>query len=153
MKTGQHLRDAAYWVNALKDKMPFIKDQVKLDKHVQLINTIINLVNDVEFLIDNTYKGDVIDKLILARFYSQIFPLYRPNDKINIHQIVRNIDDNIKQPKGIIEANIIDFLQGKEIDLELTKSIPNLNEITSAEEYQKLLDGMVNQVKEHIEWN
>lgn len=153
MKIGQHIKDAQYWVQQLKAKMPYIKDQVKLDKHISLINMIITLTNDVEFLIEQKYSGDVVDKLILARFYSQIFPLYKPHDKIDVKQIVRNIDDNITTPKAVLKKDIIDFLVGKEIDLELTKQQPSLNTITSKEQYEEMIDDMVNQVKQHIEWN
>ena len=153
MKVGQHVKDAKYWIEQLKSKMPYIKDQVKLDKHIKLINMIITLTNDVEFLVEHKFNGDVVDKLILARFYSQIFPLYKPHDKIDVKQIVRNIDDNITAPKAVIKKDIVDFLVGKEIDLELTKEQPSLSTITSNEQYSAMIDDMVNQVKQHIEWN
>ena len=130
-----------------------IKDQAKLDKHIQLVNCIITLVNDLEFMMENQISSDVIDKLILARFYSQIFPLYRPEDKINIKQIVRNIDDNITTPKETVMGEIASFLFCKEIDYELTQTNPNLKEVTSKEEYMGMLDDLVEQIKSHIEWN
>jgi len=153
MKFFKHTKQAKYWIEQLKAKMPYINDQVKLNKHVELINTIITLVNDVEYLVEVKHSTKVIEKLILARFYSQIFPLYRTSDKLPIHQIVENIDNDIKYPAEVVRKNIVDFLIGKEIDLEIRKPHPDLNVITSEEEYNNMLSNLVEQLKEQIEWN
>lgn len=150
MGAYKNIKDVEYHVARLKKQIPFIKSQAHLDIQIKLINTIILLTNDIEMLLEDRMHTDIIDKLILARIYSQLFPMYRVEDKIDIQQIVRNISDNIDQPKELLKDKIIDFLVSKEIDLELTVSDPDFTKITEHKEYEVMVYDLVDQLKQYI---
>ena len=153
MNLFKSIKNVKYYIEKLKNDMPFIKNQTQLQHHVKMINAMIVLVNDVELLLQSKYKTDVIDRLILSRFYSQIFPLYQSDQKIDIHQIVRNIDDDLKYPVEYQKDRIVSFLISKSVDAELQKPQPNLANITKQKEWELLLNNLLSEFKTQAKWN
>lgn len=178
MNIFKNIKESKYQVELLKGQMSYIKDQKRLDRLVVLINSIINLINSVEGLVDKQLNTDIVDKLLLARMYSQIYPLECTTEKLNIHKIVSNIDCNISEPSEMLKNRLVNSLITKEqthvlsvipkfkgdnglIKIDYSKfskkeanaALQKLKTLTLQSEYSRMIDGLLIEFKDQIRWN
>ncbi len=153
MNVFTNIKQIKYEVEQLKKELPYIKNQAKLEQQVRLINTIIMLVNHIEWLLDQKRGVEMVDKLLLARLYSQMFPIYKPEESIDLKQVMRNVQDDLNSDKENLKQKIIDFLRMKEVDFELIKPEPQLHKITKESEYDRMLEDLIYQLKANAQWN
>ena len=173
MSVFKHIKEATYQIELLTDRLPNITNPQQQQNLVNLINAFITLINDCEALLQNQINTNVIDKLLLARMYSQM--VGDLDYKINIHAIARNIDTNLEDSKELLKHQIITLLQQKEIE-NIVKLLPNettknnyvkltasenelnaaekqLKTITSEAEYNVMIEELLTEFKQHIKWN
>ena len=67
MNINKDIKQATYFIDKMKDRIPSIKNQLQLNKHVEMINAFIQLINIIEVLVAVKQQTTVIDKLLLAR--------------------------------------------------------------------------------------
>ena len=173
MSVFKHIKEATYQIELLTDRLPNITNPQQQQNLVNLINAFITLINDCEALLQTQINTNVIDKLLLARMYSQM--VGDLDHKINIHAIARNIDTNLEDSKELLKHQIITLLQQKEIEnivnkitnettknnyVKLTASENELNAaekqlktITSEAEYNVMIEELLTEFKQHIKWN
>ncbi|MFD1292661.1 hypothetical protein ACFQ5N_02325 [Lutibacter holmesii] len=172
MSVFKHIKEATYQIELLKKRLPNVKNPQQQQNLLKLTNSFIMLLNDCEALLAQNMKTDVIDRLLLARMYSQLFGA---DGNINIHGIVNNIENNLIESKQLQKHRIINFLQQKEIENTINqlpskksqsgyykvnasadqqnKVAKQLKEITSTAEYDAMIEELLNSLKQTIEWN
>jgi len=174
MSVFKHIKEATYQIELLKKRLPNVKNKQQQLNLLKLINTFITLLNDCESLMHQTIQTDVIDKLLLARLYSQMFAVNFKGE-IDMFKIVENIDTNLIESKEQQKHRIIELLRSKEIEA-VVGSLPNkttksgyikitassneqetamaqLNQVTTPEEYENMIEELLNEFKQTIQWN
>lgn len=172
MSVFKHIKEAKFQIELLKTKLQTVTNLQQQTNLVNLINSFITLLNDCESLLAQNINTDVIDKLLLARIYSQMFGC--DNDAVNIQSIIERIETNLIEPKGMQKRRIVEFLIQKEITNiitelpyetnngyskltatanEKTTAFNKLKKITTAEEYDGMIEEMLNNFKQTIQWN
>ena len=126
MNVYKNIKEAKFQIAMLKNKIPFIKQQQQLDHHVQLINTLITLVNTIDALASSQLKTDVVDKLILSRLRTSLSEVFVAEDTIPIHTIVTKIDADLTDNKELLKHQVIVLLQDIE-RFNIMKVIPIIN--------------------------
>lgn len=174
MNVFKHLKEATYQIELLKVKLEKVTNPYQQQNLLKLINSFITLLNSCEALLNNSINTDVVDRLLLARIYSQLMG-EALDEKVNIHSIVRNIDANLTDSKALLQHQITTFLQQKEIEnivnklpskktdtfnVKLTASAEQkthaakqLKEITSIAQYDAMIEELLTELKNHIKWN
>jgi len=174
MSIFKHIKDATYQIELLKKRIPNVKNKHQQLNLLKLTNSFIVLLNDCEALLNRNIHTDAIDKLLLARLHSQMVAI-DPTEKIDIHRIVNNIDSNLIETAAQQKFRIISLLQQKEIagvvnQLQTSKTkngyikliapvdeqikvANDLNEVTNYKDYSVMIDELLNEFKQTIQWN
>ena len=179
MNVYKNIKEAKFQIEMLKNKIPFIKQQQQLDHHVQLINTLITLVNTVDMLAASQLKTDVVDKLILSRLRDDFAEVFVAEQKIPIHNIVTKIDADLTDNKELLKHQVIVLLQDIE-RFNIMKVIPIINNeedhnfkidktkinktfmdgvenslrnATPTDEWEKMIEELLTEFKQTIQWN
>ena len=179
MNVYKNIKEAKYQIEVLKNKIPFIKQQQQLDRHVQLINTLITMVNTVDMLAASQLKTDVVDQLILARLRDYFSEVFVGKEKIPMKTIVEKIDDTITESKQLLMNQVIVLLQDIErfnimkvipiinnkedynfkidrtkINKELMYGVENdLKNATPTEEWNTMIEELLTEFKQTIKWS
>lgn len=182
MSVFGHIKDVKYQVELLKKQIPYIKDQHQLNNHIKLTNSIILLINDMEYVLENRIHTETIDKLILALIHVG----FKNNGTKALYGIIKEVNEVIKYPKSLQMEHLTELLIDAQRELLLIKlpvktngkwkkfkmtfpktkidsnkitdeEIENirkqlLNE-TTPEEYEELLNKQLIDIKNNIQWN
>lgn len=176
MNIFSRIKNVKQHIVNLKNQIPYIKNQQKLDIHIAMINEIILLINDVEFMVEHKISTSTMDKLILAHMHL-IITTYGVKDGIDIKAVVSEIDQVIKQPKELQIARLTDLFTDIETERLLSKikfkrtrtglskideSVTNsevyavadeLQHQTTPEAFEILLNNLISQFNQKAKWN
>jgi len=151
-----------------------------------MINEIILLINDVEYMVDHKISASTMDKLILAHM-RLLIKTYGYKDGVDLKSVTREIDQIIKHPRSLQIEYLVSIFNEVELDRLLSrvpfkktggkwrkygvvwdrtnidntkisdeeiKDICNsLGRMSTQEEYDVLLTGLIDQFKQQIVWN
>jgi hypothetical protein len=143
MKPYQHIKNQKQIINEMTFELQHLKDK---DKGVKRINTLIDTINAFESMLEGKYYTDTIETLLYARIYSQLMGKVL-DKKIDIHEIVRNIENDITYGKEVKKAEVVHILEHK----ELMNKIETDNFYNFAN-WNKMLSELINEFKLSVKW-
>jgi len=149
------LSSAKYYIKKLTKSLKYIKSDKGKQAQIDMINAFVKLVNAYEALALKSVDTELIEKLLLGRFYGMLRAGDAPNATIDIDRMVQLMDDNLKLPKSLLKERVVMYLFTKEIELIVNES-PTVEAIASAtdiKEWDGMVDNLINQLITQRLWN
>ena len=126
MNIFKKISNVKYYIEYLTNQSQRIKDRDKLKSHIKMVNAFILLVNDIEFMLNNEISTNVMDRIILSRFYSDISKYYQTDKPVPVQSIFDNIISEMETPIEIHKEKIIEFFNDKHLNHIISK-MPTVN--------------------------
>ena len=143
MKPYQHIKKQKEIIKDMTFELQYLKDK---DKGVKRINALIEVVNTFESMLEGKYYTDAIETLLYARIYSHLMGNIN-KEEIDLHGIVRNIENDIYYGKHVKKAEVAGVLQHKEMMCKIDSE-----DFTNFANWDKMLNDLINEFKLSIKW-
>ena len=183
MQIFKHIKSVKYHIEQLKKQIEYIRDRKKLKAHIAMINDLIMLINDVEFMLDTNISAPVIDKVILHHIHTMM-DKYLVDGQIDMAMLIKDYNDALNLPANYHRDQIVNKLKGMELDAflnelpvketgghwkkwgivfpktqidlkknEVNNAIDRMRKLTTNEEWVTLINRLLTEFKFTARWN
>lgn len=144
------IEEAKRHVELMSSKLGYFKSLKSRNSQIDALNAFIRLINSFEGFLNEKYVLRSVEGLLCGRLYSMMFVSVLENKGIDIAEIVRKLDNDIRYPAVKKEA-LVSFLNTENI----TACVLNNNRLPDQgyEYWQVVVDDLLNQLKRQMIWN
>lgn len=146
----QDIQRAKQFVKTLSSKLEYIKSSVERDFQIDALNSFITLINSYESFLASRYVLKSVEGLLCGRLYSMMFNSLMDSKNIDISEVVRKLDNDIKYPE-IKKATLISMLNTENIQVSIEKNgeLPLEDEMY----WTSMVDDLLMQLKTQMLWS
>lgn len=146
----QDIQQAKQFVKTLSSKLEYIKSSVERDFQIDALNSFITLINSYESFLASRYVLKSVEGLLCGRLYSMMFNSLIDSKNIDISEVVRKLDNDIKYPE-IKKATLISMLNTENIQVSIEKNgeLPLEDEMY----WTSMVDDLLMQLKTQMLWS
>lgn len=146
----QDIQQAKQFVKTLSSKLEYIKSSVERDFQIDALNSFITLINSYESFLASRYVLKSVEGLLCGRLYSMMFNSLMDSKNIDISEVVRKLDNDIKYPE-IKKATLISMLNTENIQVSIEKNgeLPLEDEMY----WTSMVDDLLMQLKTQMLWS
>lgn len=143
-----HIERARRLVVETRKKLWKIKDIDHREKTIDLLNCVILLCGSYESFLNQRYKLQAVEGLLISRLYSLFYDSLVNDNQICIERVIRKITDDICYPQHK-KQEMINFLLAE----SAVKSLEQGQKVTPESEWQQMLDTLLTELKRQMTWS
>lgn len=155
------IKNAKYYIAKLTKNLSYIKSDKGKQAEIDMINAFIKLVNAYEALAMKRENVELVEKLLLGRFYAMLRAGDAPDKTVDIPLMVELLDENLRYPKSLFKERVVSYLFSKEIELTLFENrnadaqtaLTAFKDAPEKEEWSMMVDDLLNQLITKRLWN